>query len=324
MLKHLNYVNRNTHTQTIIHSVFSTLKLLKMKISKLLIALALFTFLNAQSQQKNLNPDDILVGNRKLPKILLVGTFHFAYYNRDVYKTSADKQLNILSAQKQKELNELANYIARFKPTKVVVEQEPGDTVFINRYRAIKAGTKERGKNEIEQLAFRLMDKCKLDTLYGADAGSIFQDLYYSKDSLILRPTLDTIFAGWENYSNTYKCNEPACKLFDSVQAVTTEFILKQNLLNVFYNLNSANALKRNYGSYFSGDYFKKGDTRGADALAMDWYDRNLRIYRNIQKITTSENDRILVLFGQGHISILNQIFDCDPNYKLIPFNGIK
>jgi hypothetical protein len=274
-------------------------------------------------QSKIFNPDDILVGNTKQPQVLLVGTFHFQYFNLDVVKTAADKQVNILSAEKQKEVQELVNYIARFKPTKIIIEGEPGDTAWSNRYKRYLAGKKVLGKNEIEQLAFRLAKQFKLDTLYGADAGAIYYDLFDSKDSAALRPTLLNIFSGWgDDYK--YKCDKAICRRYDSLQKYDETLSLKSTLLNYFKYLNSAKSLARNYGAYFNGDYFEQGDTRGADALAMDWYNRNLRIYRNIQKATTSPNDRILVLFGQGHVAILKQLFESDPAYKLVKFNELS
>jgi len=78
----------------------------------------------------------------------------------------------------------------------------------------------------------------------------------------------------------------------------------------------------RDYGYYLLGE-FKNGKYNGADALATYWYDRNLRIFRNIQRITTSPNDRILVLFGAGHISVLDQLLKCTPEYNYIKFDDL-
>jgi Family of unknown function (DUF5694) len=296
-----------------------------MNFKKTLIATCIFlTVLNfAFCQTKIFNPDDILVGNNKQPQVLLVGTFHFQYFNLDVVKTAADKQVNILSPDKQKEVQELVNYIARFKPTKIIIEGEPGDTTWSNRYKRYLTGKKVPGKNEIEQLGFRLAKQFKLDTLYGADAANIYDDLFMSKDSVALRPTLLNIFSGWgDDYK--YKCDKEICRRYDSLQKYDETLNLKNTLLNYFKYLNSDKSLARNYGVYFNGDYFEQGDTRGADALAMDWYNRNLRIYRNIQKATASPNDRILVIFGQGHIAILKQLFESDPVYKLVKFNELE
>ena len=78
----------------------------------LLFVLAHFT-LKLFAQKNIPDPDDVLVGNRKQPSILFVGTFHFAYYNLDAHKTDKDKQIDILSVQKQEELTDLLDYIEK-------------------------------------------------------------------------------------------------------------------------------------------------------------------------------------------------------------------
>ena len=293
---------------------------------KITFSLSLLLFCNLFTsfcQSYNFDSDKILVGNRKQPSILLIGTFHFHHPNLDVVKRSEDQQVDILTPKKQIEVEALVDYIARFKPTKIVVEQRVNSTKKIKRYRDYKNGKQPLGRDEIEQLGFRLLNKFKLDTLYGADASSVYDDLFDSKDSTILRPTLKNIFSGWGDDYN-YKCESPQCKLYDSVNVEVAKMEMNWPLLDYFKYLNSDKALGQNYASYFSGEYFTKGQYRGADALAMDWYNRNLRIYRNIQNLTTSPDDRILVLFGQGHISVLKQLIEYDPSYHLVKFSDLE
>jgi hypothetical protein len=47
-------------------------------------------------------------------------------------------------------------------------------------------------------------------------------------------------------------------------------------------------------------------DYAGSDLLAM-WYQRNIRIYRNIIALVDSPEDRILVIYGAGHLGWLRQ-----------------
>ena len=77
--------------------------------------------------QKFKDPGEFLSPGSKdsLPKIFLVGTIHFEYYNADAYKVSKDKQIDILSDQKQEELKQLLDYISLFKPNKILVEAKP-------------------------------------------------------------------------------------------------------------------------------------------------------------------------------------------------------
>ncbi len=184
----------------------------------------------------------------------------------------------------------------------------------MRRYRDYKTGKKAIERDEIQQIGFKLVERFNLDTLYGVDAKTIMEEMSLSKDSLTFKPYLDSIFADYQ-----FRANENYIKLFEH----ESELTLKTNLLDYFKYINSAKRLERDYGAYLLGD-FKNGKYAGADALAMYWYDRNLRIFRNIQKITTSQKDRILVLFGAGHIAILDQLLRCSPEYNYIRFNELK
>jgi hypothetical protein len=37
---------------------------------------------------------------------------------------------------------------------------------------------------------------------------------------------------------------------------------------------------------------------------------------RNIQRVDAKPSDRILVIFGAGHLNILNYLFECLPEYR--------
>jgi hypothetical protein len=58
------------------------------------------------------------------------------------------------------------------------------------------------------------------------------------------------------------------------------------------------------------------GDYAGPDLLA-GWYQRNIRIYNNIVNIIKSPNERVLVIYGAGHLGWLRQIVANDPTVRL-------
>lgn len=58
----------------------------------------------------------------------------------------------------------------------------------------------------------------------------------------------------------------------------------------------------------------------GADALSLYWYNRNLRIFCNIQQLADQEGERIPVLFGAGHVQILEELVDSSPEHEHVPF----
>jgi hypothetical protein len=58
----------------------------------------------------------------------------------------------------------------------------------------------------------------------------------------------------------------------------------------------------------------------GADLIA-SWFQRNLRIYNNVRALVTSPDDRILVIYGNGHLGWLRQIVSGDPAVQLRNLN---
>jgi hypothetical protein len=271
------------------------------------------------SAQKNWpDPDEILVGDRKQPAILLVGSFHFAYYNFDAHKTDKSKQVDILSSRKQEEVKELISYLAKFKPTRIAVEADANTGFLLRRYERWKKGERSLDKDEIEQIGFRLMDQFNLDTIYGVNDGPMLFDLYNTKDSNTFRPVLDSIYADWD-----FSSNDPLSQIYSTYYKSNDALALEMSLLEYFKYTNTDKILDRGFGSYLTGD-FTLGDTRGADALAMHWYSRNLRIYRHIQQIATSPEDLILVIYGRGHVEILKHLFHCSPEFRLIKFNDLQ
>lgn len=264
-----------------------------------------------------LSADDILIGDQQRPEVLLVGTFHFGYPNLDAHKIAKEDQVDILSESKQKEVLELVEYIARFRPTKIVVEGGLNSGYLLRRYERWQNGKATLRAEEIDQLAFRLLDQFNLDTLYGCDAPGLTYDMEQSADSLIFVNYLAEVFADYD-----WQSDDPMDSLYRSWYEQSVKYSVELPLLEYFKYINSEEAIKRTYGAYLIGD-FKLGEFRGADALALYWYSRNLRIFRRIQRINASPEDRILVLFGAGHIPILKEQFEASPEYEVLLFSDL-
>ncbi|WP_054558977.1 DUF5694 domain-containing protein [Croceitalea dokdonensis] len=58
-------------------------------------------------------------------------------------------------------------------------------------------------------------------------------------------------------------------------------------------------------------------DYDGADKLSIWWYNRNIRIFSKMLGRTQSTEDRILVIFGNGHAAILRQLFEASPSIPI-------
>ncbi|HCN37722.1 MAG TPA: hypothetical protein DIS94_08435 [Bacteroidetes bacterium] len=265
------------------------------------------------------DPDSILIGNKKLPKVLLVGSWHFNYPGLDAHQIKEENRINIFTEKRQKELQELLDYISIFKPTKIAVEGGRNSGYIIRRYERWKSGESSLGASEVDQVAIRLMDRFNLDTLYGVDAYPLILELNDNRDSTLPKGYIDDILD-----KHYFGGDDEMSKKYSEFYNYSDKMKLENTLLDNFLYLNSDKNLDRDFGSYISAGFFKSDDYEGVDALSMFWVNRNLRIFRNIQNIDYNDDDRILVLFGAGHISILKFFFECSPEFELIDFTRLK
>jgi hypothetical protein len=78
-----------------------------------------------------------------------------------------------------------------------------------------------------------------------------------------------------------------------------------------------ASKVAEDVGFYYREAHFgEPGDWAGAD-LVSDWFQRNMRIYSNVTRVADSLNERVLVIFGAGHLGWLQRDFASDPSFRL-------
>ncbi|MEZ4788421.1 MAG: DUF5694 domain-containing protein [Flavobacteriales bacterium] len=280
-------------------------------------AAALLLMVGCAKASAQTDPDKILVGDSKLPKVLLVGTFHFEYYDLDAHVTDKNKRVNVKEPKRQQEMQELVDHIARFKPTAIAVEAGPNTGWLMKRYDEYQRTDSLPRADEREQIGFRLMKRFALDTLYGVDARTLVADLVDHRDSLQLHPILDSIYTDWD-----FRSDDPISQRYKAYYRSSDEYHVNHTLLESFLYHNADKTLDRDFGAYLNGD-FKLGTHRGADALAMHWYARNLRILRNIQELHLKPEDRLVVIYGAGHMGILKHLFECTPEFELVKFGEL-
>ena len=71
----------------------------------------------------------VFAQSQKRIEVLTLGSFHFAFHNLDLIKTSTEDQIDVLETKYQKEIEDIASRIARFKPTIIVIERNPAEQV---------------------------------------------------------------------------------------------------------------------------------------------------------------------------------------------------
>ena len=233
------------------------------------------------------------------PEILVVGTYHMNNPGHDIFNAKAD---DVLSPERQTEMAELLAVLKRFQPTKVAIESTVFDDTRPKQYADYLAGKHTLTRNEIEQVGFRLSKELGLKTVYPVDYDGDFP---------------------WQRLVNFAKAAGRSAA-FDQMYAEMGAHFKEQGvymsshtILETLLFMNADDRVAKDMGFYFQEVHFgEAGDYAGADLLA-GWYQRNMRIYANIANLIGSPNERILVIYGAGHLGWLRQAAAGDPTVRL-------
>jgi len=233
------------------------------------------------------------------PEILVLGTYHMANPGRDVVNMQAD---DVLAPKRQQEIAQLIEVLKKFHPTKIAIEADVGSERVAKQYSDYLAGKYTLTRNEDDQIGYRLAKELGHRAVYPVDESGDFP---------------------WKRVVNYAKANGLEPK-FNAIQAnwgaevkELDEFLHSHTVLETFDYMNSDAAAAKGVASYYAcvpiGD---PEDYAGPDLLAA-WYQRNIRIYHNIVNLIDSSNDRILVIYGAGHLGWLQLNAANDATVKL-------
>ncbi|MGA8298681.1 MAG: DUF5694 domain-containing protein [Terriglobales bacterium] len=233
------------------------------------------------------------------PEILVLGTYHMSNPGRDLVNMQAD---DVLAPKRQEEIAQLVEVLKKFHPTKIAIEADIGSERVAQQYSDYLAGKYTLTRNETNQIAYRLAKELGHKAVYPVDEDGDFP---------------------WQRVVDYAKASDRTEKL-DAIQAsagarvkAQDEFLKSHTVLEMFEYMNSDSIIAKDVAFYYSLVPFgEPGDYAGSDLLAM-WFQRNIRIYRNILSVIDSPNDRILVIYGAGHLGWLQQDIASDTSVKL-------
>lgn len=239
------------------------------------------------------------------PEILIVGTYHMANPGRDVHNMEVD---DVLSQTRQREIAELLKVLRSFRPTKIAVEAPVGSRLISEQYAAYLAGDHTLSRNESEQIGFRLARELGHPAIHSVDVSGEFP--YYRV----------------RNYAIANGMQEE----FDSLSAATAgrvarqeEFLRSHTILETLVAMNSDSAVAEDVAAYYAFVPFGEPYEYAGPDLVARWFERNIRIYRNIRALVTAPDDRILVICGAGHLGWLQQNVRSDGTVRLRTLSDI-
>ena len=270
---------------------------------------------------------DSFLGQPKA-KIMLLGTFHLDNPGLDRHKPKYD--FDVFSERRQREIEEVVERLASFQPTKITVEirlehQEETDRL----YSAYLRGEFQLPASERYQLGFRLAKRLGHSKVYCIDVWGRYYDppidieAYVREHGLdrgylenLLSPCAPEAYARKHGQEHLLSQWWPRFeKQFEQEDMLVSQLTLRENLLCG----NSEDHILKGHGAYLV-DWFKVGmgnEYPGVDWVTA-WYNRNLRIFANLQRITKSQDERILLIIGSGHLPILRHCVLASPEYELV------
>ena len=232
-------------------------------------------------------------------EVLVLGVYHMANPGNDIFNTEAD---DVLAPKRQAEIVELTEVLARVRPPRIAVEARFSSGATASRYEEYLAGTHELSRNEVEQIGFRLARQLGHETVYPVDVSGEFP------------------FLRLQDYAKANDRMEEFEALMDEIGETVeaqSAYLRSHSVLEALLRMNSDESVAESVGFYYRQAHLgEPWNWAGAD-LVSAWFQRNMRIYSNIVGLMDGPDERVLVIFGAGHLGWLQQSVTSDPTVRL-------
>lgn len=243
-------------------------------------------------------------------QLVLLGVYHFSNPGLDVAKVNTD---HVQSDRRQGEIKAVVDALKGYKPDQIFIEHLPGQQARIDSlYQQYRQGKLRGRTDEVDQLAFRLADAPNLSP---GQIRCVDSPGDFPYDSLLRvakangqQPVLDQLQAQVDGFSRWFNAYLPTHTVRETLEAMNTGQFYQSDLYTYSGIVNQVGNGKNSVGSYVAGE----------------WWKRNLAIQGHILRGVVGQNARKgLVIFGAGHMAVLDQPFKLDPQYKLVPVSKV-
>jgi Family of unknown function (DUF5694) len=217
--------------------------------------------------------------------VMVLGTYHMGG-SGDYMQMEAD---DVLSPRRQRDIAALAEALAAFRPTKIMVEVPVAQGTALNeRYRRYAAGQDTLHANEVDQIGFRLAKRLGHAQLHAID---------YRQDENVGR------VVGWAA-QNGDTAFVSGVRQFQVRMKASGDSLRGLTVMEYLRRLNSPAADAMGQAAYLGMARVGRDSTFvGADLVA-GRYARNLKIYATLARLT-QPGDRVLVIYGASHGKLL-------------------
>lgn len=208
------------------------------------------------------------------------------------------------------ELEDIAEKLREFEPTRIAVDFPIADQEELDkRYAGFLNGTYRPKTNLVDLLALPLAEAMEHTRVWGIDAAPratrpLDLRAYAIQSDQTDRLTDDIVsrYHQWFERERKYQATE---SIEDSLVWI-----------------NEPRRISDAHGRTLVGEFdLGQGDEYpGADALT-DWYNRHLRMFANLQRVTMRDGERILLVVDAVHVSLLRHSIEASPRFELVEVN---
>lgn len=255
--------------------------------------------------------ETIHAGDKGRTPIVLLGTFHFMDAGLDSFKP--EHEIDVMSAERQAEIQDIVDRLAEFGFTKIAVERKwQSDESLQQQYDAYIEGEFELPANELYQIGFRLAKQLGHAKVYPVDApGRGFEPYVdpreYAKAHRLTKQLRTPYSVGFFNLGRT-------------MDEIKMEHSLREHLLL----MNHPKMMVARHGNYLQKDLSlgQEDEYPKADGFVSAWYNRNLRIFGNIHRVS-DEDDKVLAIFGAGHVPLLKHFAESSAEFDVVEVGDV-
>jgi hypothetical protein len=253
--------------------------------------------LGLQAQE---NAQRIVSDSNQKIKVLNIGVFHMGQTS-DANSTEYDET----AKESKQQIAEVNALISEFKPTIILVEDEPKDQAELMEnyelYLKDQSAKTTYDGNEIKLMGFEIGRLANVKRIYGID-----HRMGYNYNQGGLAKELNA-----KKYFQTMMTLQ---QLESSVDMDVQSIGIKKVLSNL--NTSLAYDFLINYNADALTYVNSENGFEGVDEAAK-FYHRNLRMYANINKIDMNPNDRVLIISGATHAAFFQKFFSRSYVYEL-------
>jgi hypothetical protein len=283
---------------------------MNIKITLAVLTLIIISSCNNKIGQKTKQTKEIDSFESSKIKVLNFGTFHFGY-TPDANKTDFDEE----NKELQKEVQEISEMIAKFKPTIICVESLPNNNDKLNElYKNFlkNPSVLDTDKVEISMIAFDVARLSETNKIYGIDNKMgynyrVGDDIENSPD-LVNSVDPKTYLQITNNPFKDYPEIDKRDKNFENLTLIDKLRLINEPIyLDYLINTNADKLLYVGIEDGFEG----------ADNAAI-FYHRNMKIYSNLNRIKMDKDDRVFILMGGAHTAFLREFIKRSPKFEMV------